>query len=421
MSPVGFVLRAHGTSGVPVQVTIGPDGFVANSELDNYAAHVRLTEYLQERQADGGKALERVLPRLRKELSKSELIALIRAIHARIAWIAEHDGELSDPGRWQEFLAQLARNLYSPRLPFDAADLIVLLIGHREHRALWSFGPEELLVAFVEMHDLTPALADELRRFQADLKGMPGGMKYQSQAGYQVAVAHVHMLLWHDENDPLDPSRCWSDVVRRDLRDMRGTQRTHWKALFRHIKGNAPAKPAKGWIKEAEKHLTQVTHQDFMDRLGVWLAPLRSGEAQPLSVAGSHVLRGLLWYAALTKDHPRLGAIVQTLLDACWKAKRNVDKAMIALVGVLEAMPPVEAWPLLLRLQQEWPTSSMQVERLLKQTAAKFGITEEELKARALLKPKLDIDERVARMMDRLNEARVAVRVAGPAKRLMRH
>jgi hypothetical protein len=101
MSPVGFVLRAHGTSGVPVQVTIGPDGFVANSELDNYAAHVRLTEYLQERQADGGKAIERVLPRLRKELSKSELVALIRAIHARIVWIAEHDGELSDPGRWQ--------------------------------------------------------------------------------------------------------------------------------------------------------------------------------------------------------------------------------------------------------------------------------------------------------------------------------
>jgi hypothetical protein len=82
-----------------------------------------------------------------------------------------------------------------------------------------------------------------------------------------------------------------------------------------------------------------------MDRLGVWLAPLRSGKAQPLSVAGSHVLSGLLWYAALTKDHLRLGAIVLTLLDACWKAKRNVDKAMIALVGVLEAMPPVEAWP----------------------------------------------------------------------------
>ena len=81
-------------------------------------------------------------------------------------------------------------------------------------------------------------------------------------------------------------------------------------------------------------------------------------------------------------------------------------------------MLSVEAWPLLLRLQQEWPTSSVQVERLLQQTAARFGITEEELKARALLKPKLDIDERVARIMDRLNEARSMVRTANPATRL---
>jgi hypothetical protein len=43
-----------------------------------------------------------------------------------------------------------------------------------------------------------------------------------------------------------------------------------------------------------------------------------------------------------------------------------------------------------------------QVERLLKSTAGELGITEEELKARALLKPKLDITEQVDRMMHRL-------------------
>ena len=59
----------------------------------------------------------------------------------------------------------------------------------------------------------------------------------------------------------------------------------------------------------------------------------------------------------------------------------------------------------------------MQVERLLKRTAARFCITKEELTARALLKPKLDIAERVARMMDRLNEARIKVRAANRAKR----
>ena len=77
-------------------------------------------------------------------------------------------------------------------------------------------------------------------------------------------------------------------------------------------------------------------------------------------------------------------------------------------------LPPPEAWPSLLRLQQEWPTSSVQVERLLKKTAAEFGITEEELKARALLKPKLDIAEQAGRIMERLVQSRVMVRLADP-------
>ena len=316
--------------------------------------------------------------------------------------------------RWQNFLAQLAGNLYSPSLPLTAEDLIALLEGHRRHLALWSFGPEELLVAFVETHGLPAELAAELRRFQAGLTGLPGGMKYQNQAGYQVAVQHVHLLLWHDESDPLDPSR--GEAVRRDLRAMRGARRTNWTALFRHIKGNAPAKPAKSWLKEAEKRLATVGREDFRDRFGTWLAPLRSGEPQPLSVAGSHILRGLLWYAALTKD-PALLPIALALLDTTWKAKQNVDKVMVALVGVLETLPPQEAWPSLLRLQQEWPTSSVQIERLLKKIAAEFGITEDELKARALLKPKLDIAEQVDRLIERLGEMKVMVRSPDPRDR----
>jgi hypothetical protein len=396
-----------------MQVTAGPDGFVATAETPDYPAHVRLAEYLRERQTAGGAALERALPGLRKELAKPELVALIRATHARIDWIAAHERELSEPGRWQEFLARLARNLYAPRLPFEASDLILMLRSHRENRTLWSFGPEELLVAHLETHDLTPELSAELRQFQSELQGVPGGMKYQNQAGYQVAMAHVHMLLWHDESDALDTARCWSDGVRRDLRAMTGERKAHWKALFRHIKGNAPAKPAKGWLKDAEPRLAAVGREDFRACVGAWLAPFRTAEPQRLSVAGSHILRGLLWYAALARD-PELAAAALALLDASWKAKRNLDKVMVALVSVLETLPPATAWPSLLRLQQEWPTSSVQVERFLKKTAAELGIAEDELKARALLKPKLEIGEQVERMMERLGEQRALVRMRPP-------
>jgi hypothetical protein len=391
-----------------MQVTMGPDGFLATEEVADYAAHVILSDYLRARQETGGTALERVLPRLRKELSKRELVSLIRAIHARIAWIASEERALSEPRRWQEFLAQLLRNLYAPSLPFEEADLIRLLEGHRRYSMLWSFGPEELVGAFLATRDLSPALANELRRFQAELKGGSGQGKYQSQASYQSAVQQVHMMLWHDEGDALDPARCWSDLVRGDLRAMTGAGKAAWKALFRHIKGNAPAKPSPSWRKEGEKRLAAIGLDEFRERFTAWLAPFESGAPQALSVAGSHVLRGLLWYAALAGD-PRIAATALVLLDAKWKAKRNVDKAMVALVAVLETLAPAEAWPALVRLQQQWPTTSGQIERLLKKIAAALGIGEEELAARGLLHER-DLDAATAKIMVRLNNGPIMVR-----------
>jgi hypothetical protein len=106
----------------------------------------------------------------------------------------------------------------------------------------------------------------------------------------------------------------------------------------------------------------------------------------------------------------RLPPVALALLDTKWKAKKNVDKVMVALVTILETRPAAEAWPSLLRLQQEWPTTSVQVERFFKETAAGFGISEEELKARALLKPRLDIGRRAEDLVEKLMEARVMIR-----------
>ena len=94
---------------------------------------------------------------------------------------------------------------------------------------------------------------------------------------------------------------------------MSGPRKAHWKALLRHIKGNAPAKPAASWVKEAGKRLAAVGEPDFCDRFAAWLAPLGEAAPQPLSVAGSHVLRGLMWYAALSRT-PRRHALHSSCL-----------------------------------------------------------------------------------------------------------
>ena len=397
--------------GVAMQVTAGPDGFLTTSGDPGFALNVVLTDYLRATQEEGDKALETTLPRLRKELSKRELVSLIGVIHRRLAWIEQHEHELAEPQSWQRRLSRLAKNLYSPKLPFEAADLASMVAAHRVTRALWWFGPEELVVAFAETHDLPPELATELRRYQAELKG-----KFQNQAGYQVAVQHVHMLLWHDENDPFDPKHCWSETIRGDLREMTGPARTHWKALFRHIKGNAPAKPSKGWQKEAQARLAAIGEKEFVDRLAAWFAPFQRQVPQSLSVPGSHVLRGLLWYAALIDD-PALGPILLMLLDAKWKAKRNVEKTMVALVGVLAAQPPAVRWAPLQRLQLEWGTTSGQIEDLLRATAGELGISADELRAQGLLKSPPGFGDLLDKMMERLQSARFAIGIVDPRAR----
>ena len=382
-----------------MQVTAGPDGYVATGESADYRLQSLLTAYLDDRQTRVDSALESTQSRLRKMLKKNELVDLIRAVHVRIGWHAAHEAELADGRRWQGFLAQLVRNLYAASLPFTEDDLIALLESHRKHSALWTFGPEELLWAYLDGHDLSPALASELRRYQAVLGG-----KFQNQAGFQSAVQQVHMMLWWDQTDSLDPAQCWSDRVRGDLRAMKDTVRARWHSLLHHIKGNSPARPSSRWLKVAGVQLTQVGADEFRNRFRSWFAPFATDEPQRLSVAGSYVLRGLLWYAAVARDTALVGPAM-ALLDTKWKAKRNIDKTMVALAQILETLDPNEAWPWLLRLHTEWGTTSGQVERLLKKSAAERGVSEEELLRQGVLKPAPDAEARVLETLERLKKA----------------
>ena len=61
----------------------------------------------------------------------------------------------------------------------------------------------------------------------------------------------LHMLRWLDEWEPLDPARCWSECVRRDFRSFSGDRRTAWRALLKHLRGNAPVRMPAGWARQA--------------------------------------------------------------------------------------------------------------------------------------------------------------------------
>jgi len=132
---------------------------------------------------------------------------------------------------------------------------------------------------------------------------------------------------------------------------MTGERRAKWRALLYHIRGDAGAKPPASWVKEADARLADVDLEDFRNCLCAWFAPVRSGEPLPLSVAGSHVLKGLLWYCALARD-AALNEAALCLVDARWKPKRNAEKCTTALIQLLESMPPEFSREPMARLEQ---------------------------------------------------------------------
>ena len=301
----------------------GPDGFPLSQSDRNYDTQLLLNDYL---------LTEEILdperfspdPKWRK-LPKRETIDLIEAVLRRLAWLHEHDAELSNAHLTRLKLIKLLRVFYARKLPCNETDLRMMLdLTVPLFDLIAPDGPVDYVMEYVKEHDLTPELCRSLHEFQENL------VQQGSVAGMQSLRQRLHTLLWMDEWEPLNPARCWSESIRRDFRTMSGERRENWRRLLKHIRGNAPVNMPGSWAREAEQRLAAVGVNDFSEQLSLWFAPFRSGQRLPLSIAGSHILKGLILYAALSRDEKARQAALG-LLDVKWKQKKNTAKSMIAL------------------------------------------------------------------------------------------
>jgi hypothetical protein len=305
--------------------TEGLDGF-SFQQTDRLApAHLLLNDYVAEPVMD----FERFVPDAKwKKLPKRQTIDLIEAMLQRITWLIERDSELRDAHVSRLKLIKLLRQLYARKLPCNDTDLRMMLdltVPLLNHIA--PDGPVDYVMEYVKENDLTPELCCSLHNFQENL------VEVGSVASMQSLRQRLHTLLFMDEWEPLNPAHCWSESIRRDFRAMTGDRRSNWRQLLKHIRGNAPSNMPASWARDAETFLAAVGVDDFVEQLSLWFAPFRSGQPLPLSVAGSHILKGLIWYVAVSRDgHAR--EIALWLLDVKWKQKKNMTKSMVAL-GVL--------------------------------------------------------------------------------------
>jgi hypothetical protein len=306
-----------------------------------------------------------------KKLKKRQIIDLIETTLKRYAWLREHDGEIRNAHEERLKLVDLLRTLHTvKKLPCTEADLRMMLdLTTPLLDYIEPDGPVDRVMEYVQENDLTPELCQSLHNFQANLR------EVGSVATMQSLRQRLHTLLFMDEWDSLKPSKCWSESIRRDFRAMEGERKTHWRRLLKHIRGNAPKLMPPAWAREASDRLEDVGIDDFNQQLVLWFAPFRSGEPLPLSIPGSHVLKGLVWYVAVSGDETAKQTAMW-LLDVKWKQKRNMEKAMTALevLGIskeellkreLISEPPVSKAPALGRIMESlgWARDLLQAFR----------------------------------------------------------
>jgi len=268
-----------------------------------------------------------------KKLPKRQIIELIEASLRKYTWLREHDAELPDAHVARLKFAKLLQTLHTTKkLPYTEPELRTMIdLTTPLLNYIPPDGPIDHVMEYIKENDLTEELCQSLHNFQANLR------EYGSVASMQSLRQRLHTLLFMDEWEPLKPSKCWSESVRRDFRAMKGKRKENWRRLLKHIRGNAPKNMPSSWAEEAADRLEAVGIDDFKQQLSHWFAPFRSGELLPLSIPGSHILKGLVWYVAVSGDETAKQTALW-LLDVKWKQKRNMQKSMTALevLGVSE-------------------------------------------------------------------------------------
>jgi hypothetical protein len=214
----------------------GPDGFLLSPGDPLRPAHLRLNDYLFSEELRDPARTPLDLAMWRK-LPKRQLVDQVQAVLQRLTWLDQHDAELENAHLARMRLVTLLRVLYSIKIPYAEPDLRGLLdLTSPLLGRIAPYGPVERVIEYLKDHDLTPELCRALRNFQANLREEMS----ISQASMQSLRQCLHMLLWLDEWEPLDPARCWSECIRRDFRAMSGERRVKWRALLKHLRGNAP-------------------------------------------------------------------------------------------------------------------------------------------------------------------------------------
>jgi hypothetical protein len=352
-----------------------PDGFVTHSNDPLRHAHEQINFWMVEMEEAASKSPHHPLyldaKDLKKRFGSAQLGELLQAAVIRAQW------------RNDQIIYRILLALAAIPIPLSDEQLNPLVeasIGRAQ--CTW---PREAVVERIENEFHRRPLNAEAWSMLHELHS---GMAGDSSIEGQTLRRKLAVLLWHDPYEALDPKKCWSEGIRRDLRAMPEDHRKLWNSVFAAIPVSDNTEPPNKWKRAADSHIAEVGAGPFRQQLLEWLAKFLEREPVRLSMVGSHILKALLWYCRILRD-PEVDSAAFALLHTKWRNKDFVFRPLTVLAGNIAMLPVEQAWPLLLHiLGVLGDKASARLEKIVKQVGARQGLSEEELRCFGLLKSK---------------------------------
>jgi len=191
----------------------------------------------------------------------------------------------------------------------------------------------------------TPTFFNALRTYRDRLKGL-------NSAEVTRARGEIALVLWQDPREPLRPRHCLSRGVRDGLFALSDDRRGSWTRLLRHVDRSARRRPDRRWVRDACVALDGIGADIFTRDLRGWLTVPKGPVS--LSTGGRHVLKTLIWFAALAKTN-NLDDVLPALIDAQYKNPEAAVHLIYAVGYWLESRPPEVAEPHRRRIREKWP------------------------------------------------------------------
>jgi hypothetical protein len=202
----------------------------------------------------------------------------------------------------------------------------------------------------------TSELFDAIRTYQGRLSRL-------RSAEVTRVRGEIANLLWLDPREPLRPQRCLSAGIRDGYFALSMSERKQWTRLVQYVDRTGRRRPDRTWIKGAQAALKDVGCNRFTQCIAQWLTLPK--ERVPLSTAGRHVVKSMIWCSALCDsphvDELNVDQLIPGLIDLQYAAPRAAVHLIYAVGYWLDSRPAEFSDHHRERLRRKWPIAATRI------------------------------------------------------------